>query len=546
MQLAKQMLPFPIEAFTKLHFAQTKEGCNNHCGMCSMSAGQYETIITRRGMSNFFSALKSVLDFRLPDGNIASDKGESKNGLIYEYGGDDSLTNPNLDHFIRIMHDDFQLRVMLSSTGYSRHNIELQQMHETIVSTYAHAIKGLRGSFSLYPSGWRNPNEYILDFANMLKTYRPLLDQRGSGLDGLRVDIRHKPLVEITDVIETEIQGHHVIHAGPHLLISAKKSENIDIANVVGFGEINPIMDRAPRKYLQFVTDNFRNSNWQDDALRLIQSLKAPDPKITDFQVLGNSPEIIYRTVDLYCVENIEGRFYSVNPFSLPDGSYITLNIYPKTAKRKKSGYYDQTRYFLNALIQYKQSRGLKSKQLLNGATYDDIDAVIENLVEMKKFLSKHDKVASEYIEKHEIPLVRRYKEVLMNAEFPAHLFFDPDFSYIGGPIKNLGRAISEFKGIISHQTSPLTVQDLAENAQRKKVHDPGYSVWKLMPIPIRSGNLTSYSFVELNYIRTRTPKSTPLLVKGVEALCLTPQEALVYYPGRTQYDAQVPPHPVR
>ena len=64
----------------------------------------------------------------------------------------------------------------------------------------------------------------------------------------------------------------------------------------------------------------------------------------------------------------------------------------------------------------------------------------------------------SEYIKNEIIPMITAYVEALKLSNYDAKVFFDKNFTIDTGIICNLGRAINEFKGLVSVENEPLTL----------------------------------------------------------------------------------------
>ena len=156
-------------------------------------------------------------------------------------------------------------------------------------------------------------------------------------------------------------------------------------------------------------------------------------------------------------MRNHDGEYYTINPSITENGNY-GINIYPKTEDRTMSGYIITERFFLNALISYKKSIGLRSLDAFPNATWTDVYSVLElckKTAYMYKNIGKIEKY--EYIINEVLPMINAYISVLQQAGYDADLLFDYKFSIDTGIICNLGRAINEFCGLTNKENEPLT-----------------------------------------------------------------------------------------
>ena len=101
---------------------------------------------------------------------------------MYPYLDTDIGSYAGLYEYVKCMSDDFGLTVRMSTVGYSRHNENLQRMHERIVKEFPHAIAGMKFSMTPYTYGWTSEGEesgecsrsdFNKDMANALGPTRP-------------------------------------------------------------------------------------------------------------------------------------------------------------------------------------------------------------------------------------------------------------------------------------------------------------------------------------------------------------------------------------
>lgn len=75
-------------------------------------------------------------------------------------------------------------------------------------------------------------------------------------------------------------------------------------------------------------------------------------------------------------MSNYEGKYYAINPSITKDGNY-GMCIYPKTEIRETSGYVVLERFLVNSIIEFKKTKGLKSLDKFEDATWRDVYNVL-------------------------------------------------------------------------------------------------------------------------------------------------------------------------
>ena len=109
-------------------------------------------------------------------------------GVLFPYLDNDIGSYPHLDALCGVARDVLHVKLRISTVGYSSRSPHLAAMHHRIVADYGEVLDGVRLSVTPYTAGWRatgsdpvSREQFTLDMAAMLATYRPLLDRLGHG-----------------------------------------------------------------------------------------------------------------------------------------------------------------------------------------------------------------------------------------------------------------------------------------------------------------------------------------------------------------------------
>jgi hypothetical protein len=390
-------------------------------------------------------------------------------------------------------------------------------MHERIARNLVEAIEYIRFSFTPYTNnGTHNPKEYFSDFANMLRIYRPVVDHLlTKGANKYHVAItqfRYKPLVFATsnNLEDKVISDHHVLHIGPYVLISAEtKKERPPIAKVLSKGDRSIKLDQKPCPYHVIVSDQSMGSrNWEKFAVGFIKELsERQDPSVDRTRVSHHLGQLIQ-------FENEDGPYYAVDDpaFCDPD-KFDGLNIYPKTANRLSSGYFDSHRPFLRAILQYKQTRELGVNEDFDLATWDDVDKAIKSIWDRSKTMKRVNSGLADYLEKETIPMARAYQKILQQAGYSPAYFFSPWFTRDLGHLSNVGRATSEFKGLVSRKDIPPSPNEY-RSAGADKSHP---EAWQWFPGVNPNNNRLCFVIAKLDRTAFRPDKSQRYFIDGLD-----------------------------
>ncbi len=485
--LADQLRTLPDEAFTRLQIIQGEVGCLHGCAFCSAQASTHRTRIAPDAMTDLILATRQVAleiaqrdpDAARPQHGLVGGNREKNPGVIYPYTDSDPLSDPNLEGIIGGVSRELGCRFKISSVGYDRTDGSLQQMHERIAQEHAGAFEGLRLSMSQYPIGARDPESFTEDFANALRTYRPVMDHLRQSEKEAVVELRFAPHFQAGDepLGDTRINGHHVLHSGPYTLVSHAAGEELASSHVQGVDGRSPVFSEPATSYtLITASDAKLDEQWQELAQQAIEAGGN----------LPSSPDARVHTkdVDVYLTENVAGPYYSIDPAFSEDGHFEALQLYPQTEQRPIAGYIDSTRYVLNTLLDYKKAHGVGRREPMPGATWDDVEEVLRLLEEQMDDLTLYNAPAATHMKTNIMPIVQMYVDALSQADYDPALVFDNRFTIDTGTIVNQGRAKHLFGGLATATNLPLTPQE-------QRSHGSGVSLgamrgdrWKWSPNP--------------------------------------------------------------
>ncbi len=191
------------------------------------------------------------------------------------------------------------------------------------------------------------------------------------------------------------------------------------------------------------------------------------------------------RTVNVFRFANADGDYYAVNPDFHHSGHFTALHLYPRTTARRRSGYTDATRWFLNTLLDHKAKRELARRAPFLHATTADVTAIIAALdATASQLATGIDTAAVRHLRAVVIPLVTTYAEALAQAGHPPSVFFSRDFTVDTGQIVNQGRAMGLFRGLVSLDGEPMTPREERGFGQvsLSTVRGP---IWRIAPAPL-------------------------------------------------------------
>lgn len=444
----------PVDFFSKLRHFQPQIGCLNACKICSKHASVRTEYWNEKRIRNVVAALKysATNKYRKEKPYIVWDRNEHRSGVIFSYLDNDVGNYCYLKKFVDIVYKELGVKTRISTVGYSRHDKNISQMHKNLSEYSSQKLAGVRLSFTPYALGWYGDecmfsrDDYIKDMADFLKSYKSYFDQNGSGSRQMCVEIRYKPLVETGEVYEFNVLNHMVISTANYLYIS--KDENPKFVESKIANPYNHFIELtgSPHVFYQFDLYSCPNS---------VEELKRISHKFIINNICNNSD--IIKKVDVYMLANYDGKYYAIDPSISEKGNY-GINIYPKTEGRKVSGYIITERFFLNALFEYKKKQNINFDGTFESASWEDVYNVLKICkYNAEIYLQANKKEKYNYILNEVIPMINAYIISLQTAGYTAAHFFDPDFTIDTGIICNMGRALSEFKGITYKENEPLT-----------------------------------------------------------------------------------------
>lgn len=493
LSLVEAFRSVPKEAIVNLRHLLPQAGCLNRCSFCSQSASPTVYQLTERALKNLFAAIKTVSlevasryitsskqpylvgnalssegvflpQFQMPKfGLVGYSRTNHRPGVIFPYLDNDIASYPFLLQYMKYMREDLGVKVRLSTVGYSRRNGQLQEMHKRINENHLETLRGVRISFSPYTLGWTtrgersgltSREEFILDLANLIKTYRPAIEHMGAGDRAVSLEFRFPPMVSESEVEDVLILNRHVIHAGPYMLISTAETDslpNFSVARIKAESRHSLSIDELFSEYIMVISVKLAdNGEWRGVAKTIIEGGCRNIEEIL--------PDCTVRHSKLYLLENGDGPYYAVDP-EMTEFGYFAKEFYFLSERRSVSGYIDSERYFLNALLKHKRSRGIGRRESFFNASWSDADEVVNLLEKKMTRMEGLDPVVAFHLKEHVLPMVSAYRKILEMSGLPALYFFDKSFTIDTGEICNLGGAYKDYRGLASRKNSAVTPQ---------------------------------------------------------------------------------------
>lgn len=433
-------------------------------------------------------------------------------GVIFPYLDNDIGSYPHLDAYAALARQELGVKLRISTVGYSRHATHLAVMHQRLVTEYADVFEGVRLSITPYTAGYLGTgelsrHEYVQDLAAALATYRPLLEHLGHGAATAACELRFAPLVGIHDLLDTHINGRHVLACGPHLLIARQPGEQPLPETVIDHLDerTQPVYSRPGAPYLHLTCHDHERAELAElVTAALAGTLNRPHQA---------------RLVRLHHFSNGDGPYYAADPDFHPDGRFTAPHQYPRTDQRKASGYTDATRWYLNTLLAYKSARGLQRRDEFPDATQGDVQAVLAALSAQADTLADYDSAAAEHLREQIYPQVAAYAHALELAGLPPAAFFSPRFSIDTGQIVNQGRAQGLFRGLAATNGEPMTPREERGfgYASLSSARGP---IWRITPLPLTGTRTLQIAVTGKKNPATTTPS---LLVQELDPCHLSP-----------------------
>lgn len=441
----------PIDFLSKMRHFQPQVGCPNKCSFCSKFSSNKISYFDESTLRNVVSALKvNGQKYRTEKPYIIWERDEHRNGVVFPYLNNDIGNYFYLDKYIKLLFEELGVKTRISTVGFSRHNKDLMSMHKRIANTeLVNYLGGVRLSLAPYGKVWEECNsdvyslkEYQNDITNFISIYKPYFDRYGSGSRNMCIELRYKPLVEIKEVYTFNNNGYFVIITNNYMYVSKEKNIDFKVSHIKDALVHSIELTEEPILF---------------NEVDLKCECKDIDQAYDVFTNYLNGKIFSKGTAEIYLFQNKEGVYYTVNPKLNEFGNY-GINIYPKTDKRNTSGYIVTERFFINACYNIKKQHNLALRDKFDNATWDDVNAVIEECKKIaEKYLNNGKFEKTDYIINEIIPIVEIYALALKEAGYEASCFFDKNFTIDTGMICNLGRALHEFKGITKTINEPLT-----------------------------------------------------------------------------------------
>ncbi len=468
----------PIEALDNTQILQPAIGCINRCNFCSQLAGATTREMSAETLRTVIGGIRGALLNH--ERSMIGRERLHKPGVIFPYLDNDIGSYPHLNDLI-VGVDSLGGRTRISTVSWSRHNDGLQAMHENIAANHADKIDGVRFSLTPYTYGMRtNHQEYIADFANAVKTYQPLIDEKGVSRRFACVEMRFRPDVTLTPLVHENVGDYTVIKGDDYALVTTEEiNQMTQVESVDG---MTPHLSTDGTLSLQLIGDV---ANLDKEQLDSLFHETRPGDGIKEFEAEG----LLARQGSAYLFENAEGPYYCFEPLRQPNGNFEGVHFYPITAGRKTSGILDASRPLQNAIVKYKDSYGISAREDFEATTFDDVNAVYRNILAETTTLYRYAPHRAEYVRSEVLPLVRDAISILQQAELSSDYFFAYGFLIDTGVIVNQGKALSEFKGLASAADMPLTPNEEKGYGSVSQSSNRGIS-WRIAPVEMVSGLL--------------------------------------------------------
>lgn len=484
-ELVRQLRVLPDEALTHLQYLQPQVGCFNRCTFCSQHAGTEVWQFTRVGLRRLLAAIRWLAHERPGVAGRVGMGRQHKPGVLFPYIDNDVGSYEYLDDYVRLVRDSFGGSVRLTTVGFSGGNLRLVEMHRRIATELVDGLAGVRFSITPFTYGWTaagrahgtSRRQFRNDLAQAVAAYRPLLDSLGAGKESFAAELRFRPLVVRTAVVDTCVRSRHVVLAGPHLLVAARPGiGKPPVSRVQGISNDlpgrrdltsapEPLFSSEGSPYILVTSDVYAAEGIEAFTQRVVEQ--------------GRLDEASRREVTLHRLDHPDGAYYTTEPGFARDGSMNMLSIFPASASRE-GGYNDATRFFLNMLLEHKRAHGRTRRDEFTDATAADVVAVVRRLGALARSLVTIDRRAARHVRKEIIPLVSDYGRVLLSAQLAPRLFFSRTFTIDTGQAVNQGRGRVLFDGLVSREDIPVNPwEERNTHISRSK----GY-VWRMAPMP--------------------------------------------------------------
>lgn len=394
---------FPKEVFEDLSVWQPAVGCLNSCSFCSQEAGTELRMIDGASVRTIAGAFRYAVHYwSMP---FITHHRKYKPGIIFPYLDNDIGSYPYLIDYLAAA-ESLNLKVRTSTIGWSRKNVMLNAMHESVVKKHRHVLAGVRFSLTCYSSAWvSNRTEFVEDFINAIRIYRPMLGLDGD--HGACIDIDFKPDIVSCCVHEDQKGEFQEISGGAyHLVIRrAKVAQDSIVEACVIIGDIQML-----------------------DLTKVVTGEDEEKLRKHGIQVIhGHAVEY----------KNEDGIYYAFYPDASRD---VTDGIFFfPTSEKRKGGVFV-------ACWPLREFEDYISTNKFVVSTYDDIQRLCQEYVLSLAHLPQRQN----YLEKSFVPFLSALCYILQSVDVPVNSLFDRSIVRDRGMIRNSGRAYYEFRNIAS------------------------------------------------------------------------------------------------
>lgn len=460
MSLLEQFRDLDPVVFKRLRHFQPQSGCFNKCTFCSQGASSRIVEFTKDNLNDLIAVIKAVTienaikeglisssaitldgylskDFVMPHNGLIANERTDRAGVVYLYLDNDPALYVHLSYVAKILFDNLGVKSRIATVGYSRHNEEIDRNFVELSTTHSQYVAGIRLSISPYTYGWTDAGgrvgltsreEFEADMGHFLSVLKPLFIANTMGRKGVCAELRFKPLVVSTQVNDTVINGHFVLHADQYLYISVIPSEQPPIASLLSVNDHGLGLSNNGIAVVKVPYSN----DWRKAAMNAIEG-----------GLSNGSPHTLHTFM------NDDGVYFGVDVERNNKGYSFAKYFYPKTTLRPGAGYIDGERYLLNQMLSQKAAG--------KASSWDHVSEVFSSLRNIASSLVDVHPESAKYINQDVLPLIESYARSLKLSGFDAKYFFDKNMTVDTGHICNLGNAYHEYKSIASRTDLPLT-----------------------------------------------------------------------------------------
>lgn len=440
LQLGRMIVAnFPPNIFEQLSVWQPSVGCLNRCSFCSQEAGTQLRMLDGKSIRTIAGAFRyAAREWNIPS---ITYKRSYKPGILFPYLDNDIGSYPYLLDYLAAA-DSLNVRVRISTIGWSRKNKRLNKMHENIVQNYSRVLAGVRFSLTSYSSGWfTNRPEFVKDFINALQIYRPLIRLNDpEGNSGACIDIDFKPDIAACPIDRIEAGKWKVICGDSYnLVMDAKETLNAACDSYLVIGNMNVMQ-----------------------AVEMIENHIAA-------QTANHFPPACVMNGRTVLLKNEDGIYYGFYP---KESGHVTDGIFffPSSENRKGG--------IFNACWPLRELKDYIGKQDNLKTSYAKIRKMCQNFM----VFEGHAQHRRKYLQESFFPMFSALCDIMEAVGFPAETLFDRMIVRDRGMIRNSGRAYYEFKRIASGSN----IMVVPEPVLSQETND---EVWRIFPAKVTSAS---------------------------------------------------------